>query len=133
MDILKSVLDPTVKPTETENIWMLGLRHCVNGNKIKGIEKYGPTFAPTIPPETLRFQLAYSSAFEFKLQTGDCSNVFQCTYEPDPHKRIWCYLPPFYLQWWNLRYPNDTIDPTQGPYTMQAAQNIQGIPHAGNR
>ena len=133
IDILRSVLAPTVKPTETNNIWMLGLRHCVNGNKIKGNEKYGPTFAPTIAPETLRFQLAYSAAFGFKLQTGDCSNAFQCTYEPDAQKRIWCYLPPFYIQWWNLRYPMDQIDPNQGPYAMQAAQNIQGTPHAGNR
>ena len=132
-DILKSVLDATVKATETNNLWTLGLRHCVNGKQIKGNDKYGPTFAPTISPETLRFQLAYSAAYKFKLQTGDCSNAFQCTYEPDANKRIWCYLPPFYLQWWNSRYPHDNIDPSNGPFAMQAAQNIQGTPHAGNR
>ena len=133
VDILKSVLAPTVKPTDTTNLWTLGLRHCVNGNSIKGDEKYGPTFAPTIAPETLRFQLAYSAVFHFNLQTGDCSNAFQCTYEPDPSKRIWCYLPPFYIQWWNSRYPHDKIDPHDAPFAMQAAQNIQGTPHAGNR
>ena len=133
VDVLKSVLASTVKPTENEHLWLLGLRHCVNGKLIKGIDKYGPTYAPTISPDTLRFQLAYSAAFGFQLQTGNCSNAFQCTHEPDPDKRIWCYLPPYYLQWWNLRYPNDTIDPTTGPFAMQAAQNIQGTPHAGNR
>ncbi len=133
VDILKSVLASTVKPTETENLWQLGLRHCVNGKQIKGDDKYGPTFAPTISPDTLRFQLAYSAAFNFNLQTGDCSNAFQCTYEPDPTKRIWCYLPPYYIPWWNSRYPHDKIDPKNGPYAMQAAQNIQGTPHAGNR
>ena len=83
IDILKSALAPTAKPTEAENIWMLGVRYCVNGNKIKGNEKYGPTFAPTIAPDTLRFQIVYSAALGFKLQTGDCSNAFQCTHEPD--------------------------------------------------
>ena len=133
IDILQSVLVPSVKPTDLQNIWQLGLRHCVNGRKIKGNLKYGPTFAPTISPETLRFQLSYSAAFNFKLQTGDYSNAFQCTYEPDANKRIWCHPPPFYLQWWNLRYPNDPLDPTDGPFAMQAIQNIQGTPHAGNR
>ena len=98
IDILKSVLAPTVKPTESKNLRTLGLRYCVNGKSIKGDDKYGPTFAPTIAPETLRFQLAYSAAFNFQLQTIDCSNAFQCTYEPDPSKQIWCYLPPFYIQ-----------------------------------
>ena len=133
VDILISVLATTVKSTDTDNLWLLGIRHCVNGNPIKGNMKYGPTYAPTISPETLRFQIAYSAAFKFQLQTGDCSNAFQCTHEPDATKRVWCYLPPYYLQWWNLRYPHDKINPTDGPFAMQAAQNIQGTPHAGNR
>ena len=133
VDILKSVLATTVKPTENKNLWLLGLRHCVNGKTIKGNDQYGQTYAPTIAPDTLRFQLAYSAAFQFHLQIGDCSNAFQCTHEPDPLRRIWCYLPPYYLQWWNLRYPHDSIDPQAGPFAMQAAQNIQGTPHAGNR
>ena len=60
-DILKSVLTSTVKATDNENLWILGLRHCVNGKTIKGDNKYGPTYAPTISPETLRFQLAYTA------------------------------------------------------------------------
>ena len=111
----------------------MSLRHCVNGKQIKGDDKYGPTYALTISPETLRFQIAYYAAYGLKLQTGYCSNTFQCTYEPDPTKWILCYLPPYYLQWWNIRYPNDAIDPDKGPFAMQAAQKIQGKPHAGNR
>ena len=133
VDVLRSVLATTVKPTDTDNLWLLGIRHCVNGNPIKGDIKYGPTYAPTISPETLRFQIAYSAEYKFHLQTGDCSNAFQCTHEPDATKRIWCYLPPYYIQWWNLRYPHDKINPTDGLLAMQAAQNIQGTPHAGNR
>ena len=133
IDILKSILATTVKSTDTRNIWQLGIRHCVNGKTIKNNEKYGPTFAPTISPESLIFQLAYSAAFDFQLQTGDCFNAIQCTYKPDPTKRIWCYLPPYYIQWWNSTYKHDPIDPTNGPFAMQAAQNIQGTPHAGNR
>ena len=33
----------------------------------------------------------------------------------------------------NSRYPHDKIDPEDGPYVMQAAQLIQGSPHAANR
>ena len=55
------------KTDGNKNLWMLGIRHCVNGKTIKGNEQYGPTFAPTISPDTLRFQLAYAAAFGFKL------------------------------------------------------------------
>ena len=53
IDILRSVLATTVKATQTKNLWLLCIRHCINGNPIKGKTKYGPTYAPTISPDTL--------------------------------------------------------------------------------
>ena len=131
--ILKSVLAPSVKATELSSIWKLGLRHCVNGKPLKGNEQYDPTFAPTVSPLFFRFQLCYSAAHGFLDKSGDCSNAFQCTHEPDIQKRFFCYLPPFYFIWWNHRYPNDPLDPTDGPFVLQSCQNIQGTPHAANR
>ena len=100
---------------------------------MKGLTSYGATRASTVSPDTFRFQLAFGTSLGFKHRTFDCTNAFQCTFEDDPSKRIYCYLPPFYLQWYNLRYSNDPIDPNNGPYVMQAAQLIQGSPHAANR
>ena len=79
----------------------------------------------------MRFQLGYSAANNFYVRNYDMSNAFQCTYEPDPTKRVYCYLPPLYIHWYNYRYPWDKIDPTKGPYVLQAGQVIQGTPHAG--
>ena len=64
-DILRSVLTPSVKPTDIQSIWKFGLRHCVNSKPLKGNERYDPTFAPTVSPLFFRFQLCYSAAHNF--------------------------------------------------------------------
>ena len=131
--ILKSVLDPTVKSTNISSLWKLNVRHCVNGRPMKGMTSYGATHASTVSPDTVRFQLAFGTSLGFKHKTFDCTNAFQCTFEDDPSKRIYCHLPPFYTQWYNSRYPHDKLHQSQGPYIMQAAQLIQGSHHAANR
>ena len=131
--ILKSVLLPTVKQMDIPSLWKLNIRHYVNGKPMKGLTSYGETRASTVSPDTVRFQLSYGASLGFTHRTFDCTNAFQCTFENDPSKRVYCYLPPFYIQWYNSRYPHDKIDPDEGPYVMQAAQLIQGSPHAANR
>ena len=131
--ILRSVLTPSVKSTNIPNLWKLNIRHCVNGRPMKGILEYGATRASTVHPDTVQFQLAYCTSQGFTHRPYNCTNAFQCTFEDDPNKRIYCYLPPFYIHWYNSRYPHDFIDPKNGPYIVQAAQLIQGSPHAANR
>ena len=131
--ILKSVLAPTVKSTDIKPLWKLNVRHCVNGKPMKGLSSYGATHASTVSPDTVRYQLALGTSMGFRHRTYDCTNAFQCTFEDDPSKRVYCYLPPFYIKWYNTRYPHDKIDPTLGPFVLQAAQLIQGSPHAANR
>ena len=131
--ILKSVLTPTVKSTDIPHLWKLNIHHCVNGKPMKGMIAYGETRASTVHPDTVRFQLAFCTSHNFTYRPFDCTNAFQCTFEDDPNKRIYCYLPPFYIHWYNSRYPHDYIDPANGPYIFQAAQLIQGSPHAAHR
>ena len=65
-------------------------------------------------------------------KSGDCSNAFQCTYEPDISKQIFCYLLPYYLVCWYSRFPTTPLDPSDSPFIVQSSQNIQGTPHATN-
>ena len=94
---------------------------------------YGDTRAPTVSPDTVRFQIAYGTSLGFVHKTYDCTNTFQCSFEDDPSKRIYCYPPPFNLKWYNSRNPHDQINPSDCPFVLQAAQLIQGSPHAANR
>ncbi len=119
---LKSVLAPIVKPTDILSLW-----------KLKGLASYGATRAPVVHPDTVQFQLSYSTSIGFKHRTFDCTNTFQCTFEVNPSNQVYCYLHSFYIQWYNSRYPHNVVDPNKGPYVMQAAQLIQGSPHAANR
>ena len=131
--ILKSVSAPTIKPTDITNLWKLNIRHCVNGKPMKGLLEYGETRASTVHPDTVSFQLAYSTSKGFIHRTFDCTNAFQCTFEDNPQKCMYCYLPPFYQYRYNSRYPHDKNDPSNGPFILQAAQLIQGSPRAANR
>ena len=88
-------------------------------------------YAPVASADSLRFQLGYSAALNFIVRSYDCTNAFQCTYEPDARKRVYCRLPPLYLQWYNYRYSWDSLESTDGPFVLQAGQVIQGTPHAG--
>ncbi len=130
---MKSVLAPTIKPTDITALWKLNVRHCVNGRPMKGITEYSATRASTVHPVTVKFQLAYSTSLGFTHRTFDCTNAFQFTFEDNPTKRIYCYPPPFYLTWYNSRYPHDQINVNDKPFVLQAAQLIQGSPHTANR
>ena len=111
----------------------INIRHCVNGQPLKGLSIYGDTRAPTVSPDTVRFHIAYSTSLGFRHKTYDCTNAFQCTFKDDALKWIYCYPPPFYLRWHNSRYSHDQINSSEGPFVLQAAQLIQGSPHAANR
>ncbi len=100
---------------------------------MKGLLEYGETRASTVHPDTVSFQLAYSTSKGFIHRTFDCTNAFQCTFEDNPQKCMYCYLPPFYQYRYNSRYPHDKNDPSNGPFILQAAQLIQGSPRAANR
>ena len=108
------------------------MHHCVNGKPMKGLTSYGATHTSTLSPDTVRYQLAFGTSMGFKHNTYNCTNAFQFTFEDDPSKRVYYYLPPFYIQWCDICYSHDKIDPTNGPFVMKAAQLIQGSPHAAN-
>ncbi len=86
--ILRSVLTPSVKPTDIPQLWKLNIRHCVSGKPMKGMIEYGATRASTVHPDTVRFQLAFCTSKGFTHRPFDCTNAFQCTFEDDPAKRI---------------------------------------------
>ena len=112
--ILKSVLTPSVKSTNKPYLWKLNIRHCINGKPMKGIFEFGTTRALTVHQDTVRFQLASCTSHGFTHRPYDCTNVFQCTFKDDPNKRIYCYLAPFYIDWYNSHYPLNYIDPKNG-------------------
>ena len=132
VDILRSILAPSVKPIDIQSIWKFGLRHCIKGKSLKGNEQYDPTFVPTVSSLFFHFQVCYSAANNFCDISGDFSNVFQYTYEPDISTRFFCYFPPFYLIWWNSRFPTTPIHQSGGMFGLKSYQNIQGTPHAAN-
>ena len=84
--ILKLTLAPKVKPTDIPYLWKINTRHSVNGKPMKGIESYGATRVSTVHPDTVRFQVAYSTSHGFSHHTFNFTNAFQCTFEDDPNQ-----------------------------------------------
>ena len=55
----------------------------------------------------------------------DVSNAFQNTYVPI-HEIVCVSPPPYYLDWFEIYYPNVTINQYYGPFFLQCMNGIQG-------
>ncbi len=63
--VLRSVLIPSVEPTDIPHLWKLNIRHGVNGTPTNGMIEYGKTRTSTFHPDTARFQLAFCASQGF--------------------------------------------------------------------
>ena len=55
----------------------------------------------------------------------DASNVFQNKNFPI-HKRVCVSTPPYYLEWFEISYPNFPLNRDNGPLLLQCMNGIQG-------
>ena len=55
----------------------------------------------------------------------DGSNAFQNTNVPI-HERVCVKSPPYYLDWFEISYPNSAINRVGGPFCLQCMNGIQG-------
>ena len=59
----------------------------------------------------------------------DVSNAFQNTNVPI-HERV-CVSPSYYLDWFEISYPNVTLNKDDGPFCIQCMNGIKGTKPAG--
>ena len=60
----------------------------------------------------------------------DVSNAFHNTNDPI-HERVCVIPPPYYLDWFEITYPNGPLNRYYGPFCLQCLNVIQGTKPAG--
>ena len=79
--------------------------------------------------------MAYADSFRIKNSIAainilnanilDVSNVDQNT-KVTIHERVCSSLPPYYIDWFEISYPNVTLNQDDGPFCLQYMNEIQG-------
>ena len=104
---------------------------CVHGkedSKDKSIKKHSPTCLG----DSLRFTVAVSAFYTLWLSVADVVNCFQNTMR-DENDRICMSLPPHYLEWFKLRFPNIPLPDTKEKLIIRLFNVCQGSADAGKR
>eukprot|EP00978_Attheya_sp_CCMP212_P001989 scaffold4105_cov47-Attheya_sp.AAC.2 len=121
--ILRSIINPNVKPTDVSGMWQFITRHCANGSSmIQGIN-FQESYSVVALASSVRITIAISI---------DVNNAFQNTMIPEGQRQH-LSLPPYYISWFCRKYPTVTIEEApDGRYCIQTINAIQGTKPAGD-
>jgi hypothetical protein len=144
--VLRSLLPPdavilpprsvyAVKPSEVANVYDLQVRNCANGSKkIEGIH-YDQSFAPVSSIDSIRMMIALGAAQRKTAYTLDISNAFQTSIVFQACTRTYNSLPPFFVDYNSLRWPDHPDLPgltaQANAYAIQNFRSFQGQKDAG--
>ena len=107
-------------------------RHCANGSShIKGIDFY-QSYSPVAHADSFRINIDIASVNRLTASILDVSNAFQNTNVPI-HERVCVSPPPYYLNWFEISYPNVPINQYDGPFCLLCMNGIQGKNPAGRQ
>ena len=82
--------------------------------------------------DSFRINIAIASMHRLTARILDVSNAFQNKNVPI-HERVCVSPPPYYLDWFEISYPNVPINLYYGPFFVQCINGIQGIKPDGRQ
>ena len=120
-----------VKSTDIPNTYDLSSRTCLNGAPmVKGLD-FDESHSPVVNNSTLFLFIGLGANNGYFILPGDVINAFQNTV--DGVERLIMSLPPYYIEWWNSRFPNDRIDGNSKDYVVEVGRILQGRKDAGRK
>ena len=75
--------------------------------------------------DSFRINIAIASMHRLTNRILDVSNAFQNTNVPI-HEIVCVIPPPYYLDWFEILYPNVSLNRDDGPFFLQCVNAIQG-------
>ena len=113
-------------------VYDLYSRHCASGTKqIKGLH-FKESYTLIAVGDSIRICLAFSAEHGLTLYIIDIHNAFQNTLF-NINECVYMHLPPYYLQWFKMYYPNYKLPSTKTFYILQSIHAIQGTKPAGKQ
>ena len=107
-------------------------RHCANGiSHSKGVD-FDKSYSPVAHADSFRINITIAAMHIFTASILDVSNAFQNTNVPI-HGRV-CVIPsPYYLNWFEISYPNVPINRYDGSFYLQRMNLIKGTKTDGQQ
>ena len=127
--IFWSQLVPEIKTTDILSIFELKVRHVIVGTPQEHKIDFDNSYSPTADITTIRLQIAFTCARDYRLAVIDVKNAFQNTIAP-PASRIYVTVPPMYLDW-AIKELHLDLDRNE-KYLLQMLNSNQGTKNAGN-
>ena len=130
--ILCSLIATNIKECDCSDAWKFVARHCENwSSQIKGIY-FDQSYSPVKHADSFRINVAIAYMHIIAARILDVSNAFQNTNAPI--HEIVCVSPPhYYLNWFEISYPNVPLNQDDGPFYLQCMNGIQGTNPAGRQ
>ena len=125
--LFRSLLVLEVKATDVPGVWQLKIRHTIVGTPQEQHIDFEDSYAPTVDPTTVRIQVCFTCHHNYTLGILDVKNAFQNTIAP-PTSRLYCHLPPTYLEWLKNKFNEEFVPHQQ--YVMQMFNSCQGTKDA---
>ena len=121
---LCSLIAYSTKEYECSGAWKFVSHHFENGSyQIQGIGFYH--YCSTVGHnDSFRINIAITAMHRITSRILDVSNAFQNTNVPI-HGRVCVIIPPYYLYWFEIFYPNVTLNRDNGPFCLQRMNGIQ--------
>ena len=130
--VLRSLIASSIKEGDCSDAWKSVARHCANGSsQIKGID-FDQSYSPVAHAESLRINIAIASMHRLTSIILDVSNAFKNTNVPI-HERFCVSPPPYYLDWFEISYPNVPLNRDDGVFCLHNMNVIQGTKPAGRQ
>ena len=82
--------------------------------------------------DSFRINIAIASIHILTSIILDVSNAFQNTNIPI-HEIVCVIPPPYYLDWFEISYPNVPLNQDDGPFCLQCMNAIQGTKPSGRQ
>ena len=123
--VLRPLIAPSIKEVDCSDAWKCVARHCANkSSQIKVID-FDQSYSPVANADSFRINISIASMHRLTARILDVSNVFQNTNVP-VHERVCVSTPPYYLDWFEILYPNFPLNLDDGPLCLQCMNGIQG-------
>ena len=130
--VLRSLIAPSIQECDCSDAWKFVALHCANGSShIKGID-IDQSYIPVAHTESFRINIAIAYMHRLTAMILDVSNAFNNTNFPI-NERVCVIPPPYYIDWFEIYYPNVPLNRDDGQFSTQCMNGIQVKNPAGRQ
>ena len=117
--VLCSLIDPGIREGDCYDTWKFVARHYANRSSCIKVIGFYQSLIPVEHSDSFRINIAVAAMNILTDRIFDVSNAFQNKNIPI-HERVFVSPPPYYLEWFEIFYPNVPLNRDYGTFFFNA-------------